>query len=70
LLVVAIVILGRQYLARQKAYEERDDERLAMYMQSTKEFTQTASDNNVILRELKDMVKEAHTMMVKLNERL
>ncbi len=69
LLLLALYILGKQYLSRQKSYEERDEKRLSMFMQTTAEFTRTASDNNVILSELKEMVSEAHTMLVKINER-
>lgn len=76
LLVLVLVVLGRQYLSRQKAYEERDEKRLSMFMAAVGEFTQQAietrksvEDNNTLTRELKELVRDVHTWMVKFNER-
>lgn len=74
MLTVILVILGMQYLSRQRTYEARDEKRTAMFMDAVNRFIITTSDNNDAINGLKQemipLIRDMHYTILKMNERL
>lgn len=70
LLLVLLWILGRQYLLRQEAFEERDQERVKTFTDSVHNFTNTVSNLQRSMDDNTSVTRDMHTILIKMNERL
>lgn len=77
LLGFIVFVLGKQYLLRQKTYEERDERRTASFVDTTKQFMLSMTQNTNTIDKLNENVQEntsvlrdVHTTVTKMNERL
>jgi len=70
LLLAIVVILWRQNQASQKAYEEKDERRTTVFMTAVNQFIETASEMKSAVQENNVLLRDVHSTMIKMNERV